>query len=64
LKRLPGAVCFLAPVLLEDSLREPEEEYEVLKTTRRIFYGGAPLNKIAGKQLIEMGVPLIQVYGT
>ncbi|KAJ3561651.1 hypothetical protein NP233_g10063 [Leucocoprinus birnbaumii] len=64
LRRLPGALCFLAPMLLEDALREPPEDYGVLKTTRRIFYGGAPLDKAAGKQLIEMGAPLVQLFGT
>lgn len=64
LRRLPNAICFLAPMLVEDALRESPEEYEILKTTRRIFCGGAPLSKATGKQLIEMGVPAIQVYGS
>jgi long-subunit acyl-CoA synthetase (AMP-forming) len=36
----------------------------MLKTTTMIFCGGAPLDKVAEKQLIEMGAPLIQLYGT
>ncbi|KAF5353278.1 hypothetical protein D9756_008134 [Leucocoprinus leucothites] len=64
LRRLPGALCFLAPMLLEDALREPPEECKILSTTRRIFYGGAPLDKAAGKQLIEMGAPIVQLFGT
>lgn len=64
LRRLPGALCFLAPVLVEDALRESPADYEILKTTKRIFTGGAALDKTAGKRLIEMGVPIVQVYGT
>jgi len=64
LRRLPGALCFLAPMLVEDALREPPVDYEVLKTTKRIFIGGAALDKATGKRLIEMGVPIVQVYGT
>ncbi|KAF9445031.1 acetyl-CoA synthetase-like protein [Macrolepiota fuliginosa MF-IS2] len=63
LKRLPGAVCLLAPVLLEDTLREPPETLEVLKTTKRLFYGGAPIDKRASKRLLGMGVPVINLYG-
>ncbi len=51
-------------MLLEDSLREPLEAREVLKTTRRIYYGGAPLDKQAGKQLVKMGAPVVCLYGT
>lgn len=64
LRRLPGALCFLAPMLIEDALREPSVDYDVLKTTKRIFVGGAALNRALGKQLIEMGVPIVQVYGS
>ncbi|KAF9441936.1 acetyl-CoA synthetase-like protein [Macrolepiota fuliginosa MF-IS2] len=63
LKHLPSAVCFLTPMLLEDALREPPEAVEVLKTARRVFYGGAPMDKQAGRQLLEMGVAIVNLYG-
>ena len=64
LRRLPGALCFLAPVLVEDALRESPADYQVLKTTKRIFTGGAALDRTIAQRLIEMGVPIVQVYGT
>ncbi len=64
LNRLPCAWCFLVPMLLEDLLREPLEARQVLKTTCRIYYGGAPLGKQAGEQLVKMGVPIVCLYGT
>lgn len=51
-------------MLVEDALRESPADYEILKTTKRVFTGGAALDKAAGKRLIEMGVPIVQVYGT
>ncbi|KAF9445030.1 hypothetical protein P691DRAFT_806313 [Macrolepiota fuliginosa MF-IS2] len=63
IKRLPGALLFVAPMLLEDALREPPEAHEILKTTQRIFYGGAPMDKQAARQLLEMGAPLVCLYG-
>jgi len=54
LQCLPGAFCYLAPVLVEDALREPPADYEVLETTKGIFVGGAALNRVTGKRLIEM----------
>ncbi|KAF9441938.1 hypothetical protein P691DRAFT_790309 [Macrolepiota fuliginosa MF-IS2] len=51
-------------MLLEDALREPPGVVEVPKTAKRVFYGGAPMDKQAGRQLLEMGVPIVDLYGT
>ncbi|KAF9441954.1 hypothetical protein P691DRAFT_811596 [Macrolepiota fuliginosa MF-IS2] len=51
-------------MLLEDALCEPPGAVEVPKTAKRVFYGGAPMDKQAGKQLLEMGVPIVNLYGT
>ncbi|KAF9440605.1 acetyl-CoA synthetase-like protein [Macrolepiota fuliginosa MF-IS2] len=45
-----------------NALREPPEVVEVLKTARRVFYG-APMDRQAGRQLLEMGVPIDDLYG-
>jgi len=44
----------LAPVHVEDALREPPADYEVLETTKRIFVGGAAFNRVTGKRLIGL----------
>ncbi|TFK37310.1 hypothetical protein BDQ12DRAFT_713657 [Crucibulum laeve] len=63
LKRLPGAIAFLAPIVLEQVVEMGPAEVEKLKMCSLILSGGAPLNPMAAQTLVKHGVPLVNAYG-
>lgn len=64
LKRLPGSISFLPPIVLEEAIRESSLDLSVLASCKRIFFGGAPMNHALAQALIERGVPLVGAFGS
>ncbi|KAF9007177.1 hypothetical protein BDQ17DRAFT_1351557 [Cyathus striatus] len=56
--RLPGAIGFLPPIVLEEVYEGGPSEIVKLKNFKRILAGGAPMNQKAAETLIEHGIPL------
>lgn len=63
LRHFPSAIAFTAPSLLEEIARRNASDIDVLRSCRRVIFGGAPMNPDMAKVLISHNVPLVAVFG-
>ncbi|KAI0318579.1 acetyl-CoA synthetase-like protein [Amylostereum chailletii] len=56
-------IVYCVPAFVEAWARSPEN-FDVMKRIKAIVFGGAPMNKKVGDELIDLGVILVPFYGS
>lgn len=64
LRKFPGAIAVLPPSILEGIARRDDVDFSVLRSCRRVFFGGAPINPYLAKNLVTQHVPLVALFGS
>ncbi|TFK61169.1 acetyl-CoA synthetase-like protein [Pluteus cervinus] len=64
LRILPKTLLWTVPSILEDISLKPSEDINILATTHRICFGGAPMRADAARKLLAHDVPLVSAYAS